>query len=74
MKKVLDEAAALHATYQITMTAITKRTSTVEIKPRKNTLCNTAFEMCNLISLSYIVVHYVKQKMCGDKRVSQLAE
>ena len=46
----------------------------MEIKPLKNTLHNTAFEMCNLISLAHIVVHDIKQEMRGDKRVSQLTQ
>ena len=35
MKEVLDEAAAVHSTYQPIMIVITKRTVAMEIKPRK---------------------------------------
>ena len=74
MKQVLDEAAAAHATYQIAMTAIAKRTAAMEISIRQSTQRKTAFEMCDLISITYIVIHDVRQDLRGEKRTSQLTQ
>ena len=74
MGKVFDEAAAAHTAYQMTMTAIAKRTAAMEITLRKNTLHNTALEMYNLIGVAHIGVHNTKQEIRCKKRVSQLTQ